>query len=113
VFSLNLFSDYVLQPTNMKISGNLDLTFYYSGKLSYLILEMYLIQVQVCPEHNFPIPRPISIKFHINPTLCRPTLKMYLILGSDLSKAQLSYSPINFHQFDITREAGAEPASFI
>jgi len=36
---------------------------------------------------------------------------MYLILGSDLSKAQLSYSPINFHQFDITREAGAELAS--
>jgi len=70
------------------------------------ILKMYLIQVQVYPEHNFLIPRPIFTKFDINPTLCQPTMKMHLILGSDLSKAQLFYSPFNIHQFDITRGRG-------
>jgi len=61
--------------------------------LCKLILKMYLIQVQICPEHSSLIPRPIFTKFDSNPTLCQPILKMFLILGSELS-----------------REAGAEPA---
>jgi len=60
VFSLNLFSDYALEPTNLKISGNLDPTFYYSGKLSifrYLLPYLpYRPPNAIClpPYVNFP-----------------------------------------------------------
>jgi len=64
MFSLNLFSDYTLKPTNLKISGDLDPTFYFSGKLS---IFRYLLPYRNYSPPNviFLTPRVVLI-FHKN-----------------------------------------------
>jgi len=48
--------------------------------------------------YNFLIPLPIFTTHDANLIFCQPIWKMYLILDSDLSKVQLTYSPTDFHQ---------------
>jgi len=49
LFSLNLFSDYALKPINLTISGKVDLTFYYLGKLS---IFRYLLKFGPSPTDD-------------------------------------------------------------